>query len=225
MELRSIRLGMKMFLGVLVGGPLLSGVDLAAAPSTTMHPALWPERPPAFPPDAAVETRINPLFGEMTLEQKVGQLIQADIGSSTPNDLRHYPLGSILNGGSSLPGNNEFAPPSEWLTLADRFYDASMDPLHGPHPIPTMWGTDAVHGHNNVVSATIFPHNIGLGAAHDPDLIRAIGEITAREVRATGIEWAFGPTLAVVRDDPWGRTYESYSEYTQIVSVYASQMV
>jgi len=214
-----------MLLGLLVGGPLLSGVDLAAESSTTIHPAVWPERPPALPPDAALETRISALLGEMTLEQKVGQLIQADIGSITPDDLRHYPLGSILNGGSSSPGNNEFAPPSEWLTLADRFYDASMDPSHGPHPIPTMWGTDAVHGHNNIVGATIFPHNIALGAAHDPELIRQIGEITAREVRATGIEWAFGPTLAVVRDDRWGRTYESYSEDPKIVSVYAAQMV
>jgi len=186
---------------------------------------MWPERPPALPTDTAIEMRISTLLGEMTLEQKVGQLIQADIGSITPDDLRHYPLGSILNGGSSSPGNNEFAPPSEWLTLADRFYDASMDPSQGPHPIPTMWGTDAVHGHNNLVGATIFPHNIALGAAHDPELIRQIGEVTAREVRATGIEWTFGPTLAVVRDDRWGRTYESYSEDPQIVREYAGQMV
>jgi beta-glucosidase len=214
-----------MIVGLLVGSSLLSGVTLAAEPAALIHPALWPERSPAIPPDAALETRIGTLLGEMTLEQKVGQLIQADIGSITPDDLRHYPLGSILNGGSSSPGNNEFAPPSEWLTLADRFYEASMDASHGPHPIPTLWGTDAVHGHNNVVGATIFPHNIGLGAAHDPDLIRAIGEITAREVRATGIEWAFGPTLAVVRDDRWGRTYESYSEDPQIVREYGGQMV
>jgi beta-glucosidase len=214
-----------MIVGLLLGSPLLSGVDLAAEPSTTIHPAVWPERQPALPTDAVLETRISALLAEMTLEQKVGQLIQADIGSITPDDLRHYPLGSILNGASSSPGNNEFAPPSEWLTLADRFYDASMDPSHGPHPIPTMWGTDAVHGHNNLVGATIFPHNIALGAAHDPELIREIGEITAREVRATGMEWTFGPTLAVVRDDRWGRTYESYSEDPQIVREYAGQMV
>jgi len=225
MERRCIRLAVKLILGLLVGSPLLPGVDLAAESAATIHPAVWPERPPALPADPALEARISTLLGEMTLEQKVGQLIQADIGSITPDDLRHYPLGSILNGGSSSPGNNEFAPPSEWLTLADRFYDASMDPLHGPHPIPTMWGTDAVHGHNNLVGATIFPHNIGLGAAHDPELIRQIGEVTAREVRATGIDWAFGPTLAVVRDDRWGRTYESYSEDPQIVREYAAKMV
>ena len=217
-----------MILGLI---PLLSGVALrwapvlAAQPAAAIHPDLWPESPPAFAPDTALETRISQLLSEMTLEQKVGQLIQADIGSITPDDLRHYPLGSILSGGSSSPGNNEFSPPSEWLTLADRFYEASLDPSHGPHPIPTMWGTDAVHGHNNVVGATLFPHNIALGAAHDPELIRQIGEVTAREVRATGMEWTFGPTLAVVRDDRWGRTYESYSEDPQIVREYAGQMV
>jgi beta-glucosidase len=205
--------------------PLLSGVALAKEPVAPVHPALWPEIPPAIAPNAALEARIGKLLGEMTLEQQVGQLIQADIGSITPDDLLHYPLGSILNGGSSAPGNNEFASPSEWLTLADRFYEASMDASHGPHPIPTMWGTDAVHGHNNLVGATIFPHNVGLGAARDPELIREIGEITAREVRATGMDWTFGPTLAVVRDDRWGRTYESYSEDPQIVREYAGQMV
>lgn len=229
-----------MALGLVVGvSPSLSGVVLTAGaahavsvaapavaePAATVHPALWPEVPPAIAPDAALEARIGKLLGEMTLEQKVGQLIQADIGSITPDDLRHYPLGSILNGGSSSPGNNEFAPPSEWLTLADRFYEASMDPSHGPNPIPTMWGTDAVHGHNNLVGATIFPHNIGLGAAHDPRLIREIGAVTASEVRATGMEWTFGPTLAVVRDTRWGRTYESYSEEPQIVREYSGEMV
>ena len=221
MELRCIRLGLKMVLGL---GSLLSGTAWAAD-SAAIHPALWPQAAPALAPDPTLEARINQALSEMTLEQKVGQLIQADIGSITPDDLRHYPLGSILNGGSSSPGNNEFAPPSEWLALADRFYEASMNPAHGPHPIPTMWGTDAVHGHNNLVGATIFPHNIGLGAARDPQLIRKIGEATAREVRATGLEWTFGPTLAVVRDDRWGRTYESYSEDPQIVREYAGEMV
>src|SRR5882762_2555548 len=225
MELRFIRLGLKMVLGVV---PLLPGVVLAAAPATAadaIHPALWPEQPPAFAPDTALESRLNARIAARTLEQKVGQVIQPDIASITPDDLRHYDLGSILNGGSSSPNGDEFAPPSEWLALADRFYDASTSVAHGAHPIPTMWGTDAVHGHNNVVGATIFPHNIGLGAARDPALIREIGEVTAREVRATGIEWAFGPTLAVVRDDRWGRTYESYSEDPQIVREYAGEMV
>jgi beta-glucosidase len=169
---------MKIILGLL---PLLSGVAWAKEPVAPVHPALWPQRLPALAPNAALEARIGKLLGEMTLEQKVGQLIQADIGSITPDDLLHYPLGSILNGGSSAPGNNEFASPSEWLTLADRFYEASMDASHGPHPSPTMWGTDAVHGHNNIVGATIFPHNVGLRAARDPELIREIGEQIVRE--------------------------------------------
>jgi beta-glucosidase len=218
MELRCIRLRLILVLSLF---SLLSDVLGAAE----VHPALWPEQPPALAPDPALEARIGQYLSEMTLEQKVGQLIQADIGSITPDDLRHYPLGSILNGGSSSPGNNEFSRPSEWLALADRFYEASLDPSHGPRPIPTLWGTDAVHGHNNLVGATIFPHNIGLGAAHDPQLIRSIGEVTAREVRSTGMEWTFAPTLAVVRDDRWGRTYESYSEDPQIVREYSSEMV
>src|SRR3569833_1230888 len=129
MELRCIRLRLKIILGL---GPLLSGVGMAAE----VHPALWPEQPPALAADPALEARIEHYASDMTLEQKVGQLIQADIGSIKPDDLRHYPLGSILNGGSSSPGNNEFAPPSEWLALADRFYGASMDPSHGARPIP-----------------------------------------------------------------------------------------
>lgn len=215
-------------LGVIGSGPatnLAAATSPASQPVAVIHPELWPQQPPAMPADPALEERINQILAGLTLEQKVGQLIQADIASITPDELRHYPLGSILNGGSSSPGNDEFAAPSEWLALADRFYEASLDPSHGPHPIPTMWGTDAVHGHNNIVGATIFPHNIGLGAAHDPALIRKIGEVTAREVRVTGMEWTFGPTLAVVRDDRWGRTYESYSEDSQIVRAYSRELV
>ena len=214
MELRCIRLGLKLVLGLI---PLLPGAGYAA----DIHPALWPAQPPALARDPALEARIDQYLSEMTLEQKVGQLIQPDIASITPEDLRHFDLGSILNGGNSSPNGDEFASPSEWLALADRFYDAAMDVAHGPHPIPILWGTDAVHGHNNIVGATIFPHNIGLGAARDPNLVRRIGEVTAREVRATGLDWSFGPTLAVVRDMRWGRSYESYSENPEIVRLYA----
>ena len=190
-----------------------------------VHPDQWPAVPRALPADPALESRITALLAGMTLEQKTGQVIQADIASITPEDLRHFALGSILNGGNSSPNGDEFAQPGEWLALADRFYDAAMDPAHGPHPIPTIWGTDAVHGHNNIVGATIFPHNIGLGAARDPDLLRRIGTITALEVRATGLDWSFGPTLAVVQDLRWGRSYESYSEDPRIVRDYASAML
>src|SRR5262245_4275777 len=115
MQLRSIRLAIKvMVLGLLIGtGSSLPDVVLSADGPASVHPAMWPEIAPTFPLDAALDARIEQLIREMTLEQKVGQLIQADIGSISPDDLRHYPLGSILNGGSSSPGNNEFAPPSE----------------------------------------------------------------------------------------------------------------
>jgi beta-glucosidase len=196
-----------------------------ASADPTVHPKEWPGLRPALAPDLRLEARVAALLADMTLEQKVGQLIQPDIASITPEDLRHFALGSILNGGNSSPEGDEFAAPSKWLALADRFYDASVDPVHGPRPIPTLWGTDAVHGDNNIVGATIFPQNIALGAAGDPNLVRRIGEITAREVRVTGLDWTFGPTLAVVRDDRWGRTYESYSEDPEIVRQYAAAMV
>ncbi|MEE9346944.1 MAG: glycoside hydrolase family 3 protein, partial [Robiginitomaculum sp.] len=197
---------------------------IITAEPDTIHPALWPEGKSGVVRDAAIEARIVVLLSEMTIEQKVGQLVQADIGSVTPDDIKKYRLGSILNGGSSGPYGDDRAAPSEWVRLADEFWEASMSEGVGT-PIPIMWGIDAVHGHSNVVGATIFPHNIGLGAANDPALIERIGAATAKEVAATGIDWTFAPTLAVVRDDRWGRTYESYSEDPKIVKAYAGAMV
>ncbi|MDE2448900.1 MAG: exo 1,3/1,4-beta-D-glucan glucohydrolase [Gammaproteobacteria bacterium] len=196
-----------------------------AEPPAVIHPALWPQARPQLPPDPAIERRVNALLAGMTLEQKVGQLIQGDISTLSPADLREYPLGSVLNGGNSKPGGKTLAPPSAWLSLANRFYLASMAPSHGPHPIPELWGIDAVHGNNDVFGATVFPQNVGLGAAHDPALMRLIGGVTAEEVRAIGLDWTFGPTLAVVSDDRWGRSYESYSQDPTVVRQYARAMV
>ncbi|HVL41813.1 MAG TPA: glycoside hydrolase family 3 protein, partial [Brevundimonas sp.] len=140
----------------------------------------------------------------------------------TPADLARYPLGSILAGGNSSPGGNERAPAQAWVDLA-RAFRAAAAARPGAR-VPLIYGIDAVHGHNNVVGATIFPHNIGLGAARDPDLIRRIGEATALEVAATGADWTFGPTLAVPRDDRWGRTYEGYSEDPEVQRAYAGPM-
>lgn len=193
-------------------------------PAVLVHPQRWPKLPPALARDEGLEARIDALIARMTPAQKAGQLIQADIGSITPDDLRHYPLGSILNGGNSSPRDDKLAAPSEWLSLADRFYEASAGTPGEPR-IPVIWGTDAVHGHNNIPGATIFPHNVGLGAARDPELIRQVGEITALEVRTTGQDWAFSPTVAVARDARWGRTYESYSENPELVRQYAAAMV
>lgn len=169
---------------------------------------------------------IADLVARMSLERKVAQLIQPQINSFTAEDMRRYRFGSYLNGGNGGPYGDEFAPASEWLRLADEMWDASTAPLPGDEPvIPTMWGTDAVHGHTNVVRATIFPHNIGLGATGDPDLVRQIGAATATEIEVTGIDWNFSPTVAVARDDRWGRTYESYSEDPEIVAAMGAALV
>ncbi|WP_287979299.1 glycoside hydrolase family 3 protein [Sphingomonas sp.] len=175
--------------------------------------------------DPKVEARVAAILAKMSIEDKVGQLIQVDIASITPKDLETYKLGSILNGGNSAPNNDEFAPAAEWLKLFDAFYDASVKRSDGRPVVPVIWGTDAVHGANNIVGATLFPHNIGLGAMRDPALIKKIGAVTALETASTGIDWSFAPTVAVVQDDRWGRTYESYSEDPAIVASYAGQMV
>jgi beta-glucosidase len=193
--------------------------------ASAIHPEIWPKLPrPAFD-DSAFASRLEELLKSLSVEEKVGQVMQGDINSVTPDDVRKYRLGSVLNGGNSGPYGNDFAPAKDWLALADAYYEASMDTSKGGHAIPIIWGVDAVHGNNNIVGATIFPHNIGLGAARNPELIRRIGEITAIETRVTGQEWTFAPTLAVVQDARWGRTYESYSERPEIVHEYAKAMV
>ena len=172
-----------------------------------------------------IESRVDRLIEGMTVAQKVGQIIQADIASVTPEDVRRYHLGSVLNGGNSAPGGKQYAAAGEWLALADAFYDASIEAAGDGEPIPVIWGSDAVHGHANVIGATVFPHNIGLGAMRNPDLMRDIGRVTALEMRVTGIGWTFAPTLAVARDDRWGRTYESYSEDPELVAEYAGAIL
>ncbi len=190
---------------------------------------------PVAEPQASVETAslygdedayIADLVSRMSLEHKIGQLIQPQINSFTPEDMEQYRFGSYLNGGNGGPYGDEFAPASEWLRYADEMYAASVQPLPNGEPvIPTMWGTDAVHGHTNVVGATIFPHNIALGAAGDADLVRRIGQATAVEIEVTGIDWNFSPTVAVARDDRWGRTYESYSENPDLVAELGAALV
>jgi beta-glucosidase len=161
----------------------------------------------------------------MTLEEKVGQVIQADIAAITPEDLREYPLGSILAGGSSAPNGDDRASPAEWLALARAFRAVAAERRPGRTPVPPILGIDAVHGHNNVVGATVFPHNIGLGAARDAGLVRRVAEATAEEVAVTGFDWTFAPTLAVPRDDRWGRTYEGYAEDPEIVAAYSGPAI
>ncbi|WP_437905673.1 glycoside hydrolase family 3 protein [Sorangium sp. So ce327] len=185
----------------------------------------WPEVRSAIAQDPAIEAAITELLGRMKVEEKVGQMVQAEIQKITPAEVKQYNIGSVLNGGGSWPGKNKNATAADWVKLADEFYNASVDTSGGRVAIPIIWGIDAVHGNNNVRGATLFPHNIGLGAAHDPELLERIGAATAKEVLATGLDWTFAPTLATVRDDRWGRTYEGYSEDPEIVNAYGGRIV
>ncbi|SEL75769.1 exo-1,4-beta-glucosidase [Sphingomonas palmae] len=223
--MRTIRIGVAAALLASAAGLSAQGAGPAVSASATAHPDQWPALAMKRQRDPKVEARVDAMLRRMSVEDKVGQLLQVDIASISPKDLETYKLGSILNGGNSAPNNDEFAPAPEWLKLFDAFYDASVKRSDGRPVVPVIWGTDAVHGDNNIVGATLFPHNIGLGAMRDPELVRRIGAATAAETAATGIDWSFAPTVAVVQDDRWGRTYESYSEDPSLVASYAGAMV
>src|SRR5580692_5405757 len=222
----------------------------AGLADSSVHPNLWPKAASAASTTDRTERFVDRLLSQLSVEEKVGQMIQADIASISPAELRQYKLGSILAGGNAAPGNILRTTPQAWLNLTDAFFRASLTDAAavdaaavdaaavdaavahvgtagaGVHrPIPILFGIDAVHGHAKVIGATIFPHNVALGAAHDPDLVRRIGEATAEEVAATGVDWTFAPTVAVARDVRWGRSYESYSESPQLVAEYAAAMV
>jgi beta-glucosidase len=198
----------------------------------------WPQIRSGIRSDARDEAWIQRIVQAMSLEQKVGQMTQAEIaslwdaasGSYQLGDLTRLAVGSILNGGGSWPEFNKHAAVSDWIQLADGIWDASpvvtVPDRRGAVQvkIPTFWGIDAVHGNSNVFGATLFPHNVGLGATRDTCLMRDIGEATQRAVRATGQDWTFGPCLAVVRDDRWGRSYESWSEDPSVVRAFARAM-
>ncbi|MCL9999148.1 MAG: exo 1,3/1,4-beta-D-glucan glucohydrolase [Erythrobacter sp.] len=196
----------------------------APAPGTA-NPEQWPAYTYPVPTRADHEAMIADLIARMTIEEKVGQLVQADLCCVTPEDFRRYKLGSLLVGGNSGPNGNDLSPAPDWLKAADDFYLASVDRSDGGVGIPMIWGTDAVHGHSNIIGATLFPHNIGLGAMRDPALIEKIGAVTAKEIRVTGQEWTFAPTVAVPQDFRWGRAYEGYSSDPDLVASYVGAMV
>lgn len=174
-----------------------------------VNPSAWPAAAsPSAITDPATEAMISDLIARMPLKQKIGQLIQADISAIKPADLATYPLGSILAGGNSGPYGNERADAATWARMVGEFRDASRKAGSG---IPILFGVDAVHGHSNLPGATIFPHNIGLGATHDPQLAERVGAAAAAEIAGSGIEWTFAPTLAVPQDLRWGRSYEGFS--------------
>ncbi|KAM1116359.1 hypothetical protein TB2_006762 [Malus domestica] len=163
-------------------------------------------------PKQPVNHRIKDLMGRMKLAEKIGQMTQLDRANVTADIMRDFSLGSILSGGGSVPRLQ--ASPQDWIKMFNEFQNGSLSSRLG---IPMIYGIDAVHGHNNVYRATIFPHNVGLGATRDPELVKNIGAATALEVRATGINYVFAPCIAVCRDPRWGRCYESYSEDPAIV--------
>lgn len=172
--------------------------------------------------DPELKARVEALLSRMTLDQKIGQMTQPERMACTPEDVKVYHLGSVLSGGGSCPGENK---PADWVDMNDAYWQASMDEDEQHLAIPLIYGVDAIHGNSNVLGATVFPHNIGLGAARDPNLVKRIAQATAREILACGVDWTFAPTLAVARNDHWGRTYESYSEDTQLVTSYAAPFV
>ena len=183
---------------------------------------LWPKVKPGIPVDQALEDKIAFIMADMSLEEKAGQLIMAEIKAISPKDAKRNNIGGLLNGGGSWPTDEPGSRPIDWLAMADLYYKQSVK---SKSRIPILWGTDAVHGHNNLAGATIFPHNIGLGAANDAGLMRDIGTATAREVAVTGIDWVFAPTLAIVQDIRWGRTYEGYSSDPEIVSKLSKEIL
>lgn len=210
-------------------GTLVCGIAAAATACGTIEPLGaplhdWPAIRRQAAKDPVLEARIASIVAGMSLREKIGQMTQAEIQSITPEEVRRYYIGSVLNGGGSWPDANRQAGVSDWMRMADAFQEASMQ-TDSKVKVPILWGTDAVHGHNNVYGATLFPHNIGLGAAHDPCLVQRIAEATARQARLTGQDWIFAPTLAVARDDRWGRTYESFSENPAIVRAYGRAAV
>ncbi|KAF7819265.1 Lysosomal beta glucosidase [Senna tora] len=171
-----------------------------------------PEYPTYKDPKQSIDTRVNDLMSRMTLEEKVGQMLQTERLVATPDSVKKYFIGSLMSGGGSLPAPQASA--QTWIHMVNSFQRGALSTRLG---IPMLYGIDAVHGHNIVYKATIFPHNIGLGATRDPDLVKRIGVATALELRATGIPYTFAPCIAVCRDPRWGRCYESYSEDPKLV--------
>jgi beta-glucosidase len=164
---------------------------------------------------------VEALLGRMTLDEKIGQMTQPDHGAlkEHPGDVRALFLGSVLSGGDSLPEPNN---PQAWADIYERYQALALETRLG---IPLIYGVDAVHGHNDLRGAVIFPHNIGLGATRDPALVEQAARITALEVAATGIDWTFSPCIAVPRDERWGRTYEGFGETPELAATLGAAAV
>lgn len=161
-----------------------------------------------------VEVRIEALLSQMTLEEKAAQMVQPEQNGLTPEDVKKYGIGSVLSGGGSAPASGNTM--ADWENRINELKQAAIESRLG---IPLLYGVDAVHGNNNIYGTTVFPHNIGLGAAHDEQLMTQIGEVVAEEVRAAGVQWTFAPTLGNAQNERWGRTYECFNEDAGEVAV------
>ncbi len=170
-------------------------------------------------PAAPVEARVEDLLARMTLAEKIGQMTQVEKNSIRGSDIANFYVGSVLSGGGGSPRLNT---PADWADMVDGFQEYALQTRLG---IPLIYGVDAVHGHANVKGATVFPHNVGLGATRDPALMERVAQVTAGEMIATGIYWNFGPVVAVPQDIRWGRTYEGFSEDTEVVSLLSSAYI
>ncbi len=197
------------------------------ASASIAHPELWPEARSTGLVDPQTEAFITDLMAKMSLREKVGQMIQGDMEATVPEDLRQYPLGSVLAGGNTAPPNykDDNVAIDVWIRTTAAYHAVAIEARPGHVPIPLIMGVDSVHGASNFTGATVFPHNIGLGAARDPELIAEIAAVTATETAASGFDWAFGPAVSVPQDDRWGRTFEGYSERPEIVAEYAAAYV
>ncbi|HEY9062885.1 MAG TPA: glycoside hydrolase family 3 N-terminal domain-containing protein [Pseudobacteroides sp.] len=203
---KSIRRKSKSVLSLMVSAVTVTSLLLVNTPVTVRAANIYQD------PSQPVEARVKDLLSRMTLDEKVGQMIQPERHTATADDVKNYFLGSILSGGGNVPTSNT---PTGWCDMVDSYQKGAMATRL---QIPFVYGVDAVHGHNNLYGATIFPHNIGLGAANDENLVYKIGQITAKEVRATGVHWTFAPCIAVPQNEKWGRTYEGFSENLDIVT-------
>jgi beta-glucosidase len=183
------------------------------------HTLVAQDAPPYLDPTLDVESRVADLLARMTLEEKIGQMTLVEKGSITPESVTRFAIGAVLSGGGGYPNPNTA---EAWANMVDGYQRAALSTRLS---IPLIYGVDAVHGHNNLYGATIFPHNVGLGAADNPDLTRQIGEITAREMIATGIYWNYSPVMAVPQDIRWGRTYEGFGEDTALVDRLANALM
>ncbi|BCE02217.1 glycoside hydrolase family 3 protein [Marinicellulosiphila megalodicopiae] len=201
----------------------------------------WPEMQPAYKQDDTLEKRIQTILGKMTLEEKIGQMIQIDVKTESTEEVNQYHIGNLTIGIGEQPGRGSKAQLTDWLALLDEYWVATQLTAKGleyyyqtgevdmqfkkENPIPPLWFIDAIHGSSNVYGSVIFPHNINLGMANDAKLVEKIGQATAKQVLASGHNVAMVSSATVVRDDRWGRVYEGFSEHPEISMELTSAMI